>query len=42
MLLSMGTLKKYLPLILVAAAVLFFRNEILGVMPASIRGMFKA
>lgn len=38
----MGTLKKYLPLLLVAAAVLFFRNEILSAMPASVRGIFKA
>jgi hypothetical protein len=38
----MGTIKKYLPFIAIAAVVLYFRNEILGMLPSSVRGIFKA
>ena len=38
----MGTLKKYLPFILVAAIVLYFRNEILSAVPGPVKSNFRA
>lgn len=37
----MATLKRYLPLIAVAVAVLYFRNEIGNALPGAVKKFFK-
>lgn len=36
----MGTLKKYLPFVVVAVVVLYFYPQIMGALPTSIRRLF--